>query len=262
MFVASIALLTGWTLMSAIWSIEPAQSVLDARRDLVYVAVALAVVAAPQLLAVAIGPAVLAAVDVVVVVGIVRYLVSGPVDPAEGALLSWPVGYANAFAALCVIALPIALALAAHDARRLVRAAGAASVPLFVAVIVLASSRGGVLAAAVAVVVLMALDPRRRALAVTVARVGVPALAVCRAVCTWADLGAHAAHSARSGAVAVARGRRRDSRLPRRAAPAPGFSCRGRAPAELHRRGSPLRARRCRRRLGLAGAVGDARRRL
>ena len=203
-FVASIVLLAGWTLVSAIWSVEPAQSVLDARRDLVYAAAALAVVAAvPRLLAPMIGPAVLAAVGVVALVGIARYLVSGPVDPAEGTLLSWPVGYANAFAALCVIALPVALALAAHDERAVVRAAGAASVPALVVVVTLASSRGGVVAAAAALVALVALDPRRRALSATLVRIAVPAVAVY-AVCVWADLGVHATDAARRGALAAA----------------------------------------------------------
>jgi hypothetical protein len=202
-FVASIVLLAGWTLASAIWSVEPAQSVLDARRDLVYVGVALAVVAAaPRLLALAIGPAVLAAVDVVAVVGIARYLVSGPVDPAEGTLLSWPVGYANAFGALCVIALPIALALAAHDVRSVARGAGAASVPVLVAVVVLASSRGSVVAAAAALVALVALDPRRRTVAATLVRTAVPALAVY-AVCAWADVGAHATDTTRRSVLAA-----------------------------------------------------------
>jgi len=203
-FVASMTLLAGWTLLSALWSVEPAQSVLDARRDLVYVALALAVVAtAPRRLVAAIGPAVLAAVDVVAVVGVARYLVSGPVDRAEGTLLSWPVGYANAFAALCVIALPVALALAAHETRAVVRGFGGASVPVLVAVVVLASSRGGIVAAAAALVALVALDPRRRALGVTIVRGAAPAAAVY-AVCAWADLAAHPADRVHRGVVAAA----------------------------------------------------------
>jgi O-Antigen ligase len=203
-FAVSIALLAGWALLSATWSVEPAQSVLDARRDLVYVAVALAVVsAAPRLLAAAIGPTVLAAVDVVAVIGIARYLISGPVDRAEGTLLSWPVGYANAFAALCVIALPIALALAAHDERTAVRGAGAASLPVLAAVIVLASSRGGVLAALAALGALIALDPRRRGLLAAAVRIVLPAAAAI-AVCVVVDPGAHAADPVRRSAVAAA----------------------------------------------------------
>lgn len=203
-FVASIGLLAAWTLLSATWSIEPAQSVLDARRDLVYIAVALAVVAAaPSLLAAAIGPAVLASVDVVAVVGLARYVANGPVDAAEGVLLSWPVGYANAFAVLCVIALPVGVALAAHHERAVVRGSAAASVPVFVAVVILASSKGSVLAAAAALVVLGALDPRRRALASTSARIVLPVAAVC-AVCAWADLGTHYADATRRGVVGAA----------------------------------------------------------
>ena len=203
-FVGALALLAGWTLVSAAWSIEPAQSVLDARRDLVYIAVALAVVtAAPRLFAVALAPSILGAVDVVALVGITRYVVSGPVDPAEGTLLSWPVGYANAFAALCVIAFPLALALAAHDGRRLMRAAGAASVPVLVVVVVLASSRGGVVAAVAALLALVALDRRRLPLVFAIGRVAAPAVAVY-AVCAWADLGTHATDPGRRGVVAAA----------------------------------------------------------
>jgi hypothetical protein len=201
-FVAAAALFAAWTLLSAVWSAEPAQSVLDARRDLVYVAVALAVVAGPRLLGVSIGAAVLAAVDVAALVGVARYVISGPVDRAEGTLLSWPLGYANGFAGLCVIALPIALGITVHGDRGLVRAAGAASVPLFVVVVLLASSRGGAVAAAAAVVALLALEPRRRTVAAAIARVAASAIAVY-AVCAWADVGAHPTDSPRRGAVAA-----------------------------------------------------------
>ncbi|HEY3543592.1 MAG TPA: O-antigen ligase family protein [Gaiellaceae bacterium] len=201
-WVAALLALAAWTLLSAVWSIEPAQSVLDARRDLVYVAASFVVVTAPRRAAALLPVGVLSAVSVVAVVGLVRYLVSGPVDPAQGTLLSWPVGYANAFAGLCAIALPLAVALAAHEPSAAARAAAAATVPLFVAVIVVAGSVGGALAAAVALAALVALDVRRRGVITAAWRVAIPVAAVI-ATCRLADLGAHPGSGARRGLVAL-----------------------------------------------------------
>jgi O-antigen ligase len=185
LFVGAAAALAAWTLLSATWSVAPQQSVLEARRALVYVAGALAVVVLPRRRLVPDG--VLAAVVLTALVGVVRYLVSGPVDLAEGSLLSWPVGYANAFAALAAIGLPLALRRAP------------ACVPLLVAVPVLASSRGGAVAAVAGVATFAALGGSRR----TLLRV-LPAAALAVGVCAVADLtGATSDLGVRRAAVAV-----------------------------------------------------------
>jgi hypothetical protein len=184
LYVGAAAALTGWTLLSVTWSVTRPESLLDARRDVVYVAGAVAVVVGASRLSLG----VLAAVVLTTVVGLARFLVSGPVAAqAEGALLSWPVGYANAFGALAAIGLPLAVAAAAHASRLELRTAGAASVPLLLSVPVLASSRGGAVAAFVALACLGALDVRRRALASAALRLA-PAAVLALGVCIAANL--------------------------------------------------------------------------
>jgi O-Antigen ligase len=190
LYIAAAAALTLWALLSVIWSITHSESVLDARRDVVYLAGALAVVVAGSRLTVG----VLAAAALTAVVGLVRYLVSGPVDPTEGHLLSWPVGYANAFAALAAIALPIAVAAASQAERWALRAAAAASVPLFLAALVFTDSRGGAAAAGVGLACLAALDTRRRTLAATGLRLS-PAVVISVVVCVAAHLTVATTHA-------------------------------------------------------------------
>jgi hypothetical protein len=184
LFVGAAAALTAWTLVSLTWSITQSESVLDARRDVVYIAGAFVIVVGAS----RVSAWILAAVMLTTVAGLARFLVSGPAKgQAEGALLSWPVGYANAFAALAAIGLPLAVAFAAHERRVEVRAAAAAAVPLLLSVPVLASSRGGAVALVVGLGCLGALDVRRRALAATALRLA-PAAAVAVGVSVAADL--------------------------------------------------------------------------
>ena len=190
LYVGAAAALTVWTLVSVTWSVSHTQSVLEARRDVVYVAAALAVVVGAS----RVSCGVLAAVMLATVVGLARFLIGGPVaGQIEGALLSWPVGYANAFGALAAMGLPLALATAAHGRRADIRAAGAACVPLLLSVPVLASSRGGASAAVVALACLGALDVRRRALATTAVRLS-PAAAITLGVCLGTRLTAATTH--------------------------------------------------------------------
>jgi hypothetical protein len=189
--LAALVLLAGWTLLSWIWSDVPAQTLLEARRDLVYLAAAAAVVTAcGRLGARTLVGALLVSVELVVVVALVRYLTVGPshrISGNQGALLSWPAGYANAIAALAALALPLALALAAHARSPVARAAAGAGVPALVAALVLSDSRGGSTAAILAVLALLWLDPRRRSLGWTAARVAGP-IAVVVGACLWSRL--------------------------------------------------------------------------
>jgi O-antigen ligase/polysaccharide polymerase Wzy-like membrane protein len=190
LFVGAAAALTAWTLVSVTWSIARSESVLDARRDVVYIAGALVVVVGASRVSVWI----LAAVMLTTVVGLARFIVSGPAPgQAEGQLLSWPVGYANAFAALAAIGLPLAVAAAAHERRFELRTAAAASVPLLLAVPVLTSSRGGAVATVVGLGCLGALDVRRRTLARVALRLA-PAAVVAVGVSAAADLTGAATH--------------------------------------------------------------------
>src|SRR5712691_7615789 len=104
LFLGAVALLAGWTLLSATWSVEPQQTFLEARRDVVYLGVAAAAVfGCSRLAAWHLPGAVLAASTLIASLGVGRYLVSGPVDRFQAGLLSWPVGYANGFAAISAV---------------------------------------------------------------------------------------------------------------------------------------------------------------
>src|SRR6476661_5217525 len=187
-FVGALALLTSWTLLSATWSVERQQTFLEARRDVVYLGVAAAAIfGCSRLAAWHIPGAVLAASTLIASLGVGRYLVSGPVDPFQKGLLSWPVGYANGFAAISAVALPLALGLAAHGRRTEVRSAAAAAIAPLLAVLLVTSSRGGVLATVAGLVVVVLLDPRRNALIRTALRLAVPVL-VLVGVGMWAEL--------------------------------------------------------------------------
>src|SRR3954452_13742505 len=95
--VAAGALLL-WTLLSRVWSLEPAQLVLEARRMVVYAALVLALtVLARRSSAPILFAAAHAGIAVLVLYALVRYLVvARSYNPYEGFSLSEPLGYANA----------------------------------------------------------------------------------------------------------------------------------------------------------------------
>jgi len=190
-WLAALTLLTGWTLLSYTWSAVPPQTLLEARRDLVYLGAATAVVfACGRLAARTLLGALLVSLEFVVLVALARYLTAAPHDrlsETEGALLSWPAGYANAVAALAALAVPLGLAFAAHARRFRSRAVAAAGVPPLVAALVLSGSRGGSVAATIGALALLWLDPRRRAVAWTAVRVAGP-VAVVVGACLWSRL--------------------------------------------------------------------------
>src|SRR5438270_963716 len=190
-FLAALTLLTGWTLLSHLWSAVPAQTLLEARRDLVYLgAGAAAIAGCSRMGARRLVGALLVAVELVVVVVLVRYLTVSPghrIAGNQGALLSWPTGYANALGALAALAVPLGIAFAAHARGFAARSAAAAGVPPLVAALVLSGSRGGSIAAATAVLAVLWLDPRRVSLERAAVRLAGPVALVVGA-CVWSRL--------------------------------------------------------------------------
>ena len=81
--------------------------------------------------------------------------------PNAAARLSFPVGYWNGLAVLVAFGLPLSFQAALSGRTALARASALAAVPVISAVVFLASSRGGVLAAVVGVVVFLAGSGRR-----------------------------------------------------------------------------------------------------
>lgn len=119
-----------WTLASGRWSVESAQSLLEARRAVVYAAVTLSlVVLARRGGSSTVVSGVYAGISVLVLYALARYLL-GARDyvPFEGYLIFRPVGYANAIGILSVMGLLLSLGPVTQGSHRR-RAAAAAVVP-------------------------------------------------------------------------------------------------------------------------------------
>ncbi len=167
--LAAIGLLTAfvcWQGVTMIWSIAPDRSWAYLNRGAVYIGFCLLglVVAANVRMparAVAGGLAVL-------LFGVVGWALLGKVFPslfpdgARVARLRSPIGYWNALALACALALPLGLWLATRRSwRRELRAAGVLLLYLAAIALVLTLSRAGILVAAVAVVLWLVFVPAR-----------------------------------------------------------------------------------------------------
>jgi O-antigen ligase len=161
----ALALLLGWTLLSAAWAPSAAQPVLEAERTLVYLAAALC--AAVVLGRESVGACV---AGVAAGAGLVAVYALVVADPGEQ--LAEPIGYWNSLGILCVLGL-----LTGARAGLL----GAALLPALATALYLTFSRGSLLALALGVAALVALDHDRfRLLALAPA----PVLAVAAAALT------------------------------------------------------------------------------
>jgi len=168
-----------WTLASALWSTEPSQSLLEARRMLVYCAVVLAVVVLARRGA---SRALLAATQVgvtaIVLYALARYLVgTRTTSEFEGHLLSEPLGYANAVGILAAMGVVLAVGRAANGGSSWTRTASAATVPLLALALYLSGSNASWLALGIGLAAMAALHRDRAALTRAVAAVA-PATAV------------------------------------------------------------------------------------
>jgi O-Antigen ligase len=155
-----------WNGVTMIWSIAPDLSWAYLNRGAVYVGFALlglAVAASVR------APArVVAGGLAVLLFGVVGWALLGKVFPplfpdgARVARLRNPIGYWNALALACALALPLGLWIATRRSwRHELRAAGVVLLYLAAIALVLTFSRAGILVAAVAVVLWLALVPAR-----------------------------------------------------------------------------------------------------
>jgi O-antigen ligase len=189
-----------WTLASSLWSVEPAQSVLEARRTVVYVAAALAVVVLARTgsswtLVVATH----VAITTLVGYSLLRYLLGVRRNYAfEGHLISQPLGYANAVGILAVLGLLLALAAGVAGRRPVEQAAAAATAPFLTLALAFSGSRGGWLALAVGLAAVAVLAPDQTRLWRAVAAAAIPS-----APLVWV---AHASRFTHPGTPAVAGG--------------------------------------------------------
>lgn len=173
----ALAALAGWTLLSALWSASPSETVREAERALLYgaaVAVVFTLAEARQLRKLIL--AVVGAIVVVVSYALAQYLFSSHPRPEgfEGFLLFRPVGYANALGILATLGLLLVLGLVSADSTRPLRALGTSALVPLAAALVLTSSRGAVVALALGLAVMFAFARERLHLA-TVALLVAPA---------------------------------------------------------------------------------------
>jgi hypothetical protein len=175
-----MAALLAWTIASSIWSVDAAQSRLDARRTLCYAAVLLALVTLTRRGShVPIVVAVHASIVFVIGYALLRYLLGAHnATEFEGYLLSEPLGYANAAGILAALGALLATGFAAHATSRRRRAAAAATMPLFVLAIELSSSDASWLALAIGTGAALLLDERPSRVVRALLAVAAPCAAV------------------------------------------------------------------------------------
>jgi len=162
--LALLAAFTGWTLLSAAWSVDVTQTALEAQRTLVYVAgFGAALLLARRSQRALLGGA-WAAVLVLCSYALATRLVPdrfGVLDSIAGARLSEPIGYWNSLGLYAGMGALLALGLAARGRTIWTRVAGAASLPLLVVTLYFTFSRGAWISLLVGAAALLLADPRR-----------------------------------------------------------------------------------------------------
>ncbi len=159
--VAPLVAFASLSLASTAWSADPAASVLDTQRTLLYLTGLACFALAGEGLAfgVAAGAGVVGAWALGA-----RALTHTGRDPYEGKLLTGPIGYANGLGALTAIGIAVCVALALRRRRALY----AAPLCLLVPVLLLTNSRAALLTAVLGCAVAGALDRGQRVLAALV----------------------------------------------------------------------------------------------
>ena len=177
LWASAAAALLLWTLLSALWSVRPAQSVLEARRTTVYAAVILALLLLAKRGATRVlVPATTVAISGLVLYALVRYLFSARrKDPFELLTLNQPLGYANAVGILAVLAILLALGIASQAESQRSRIGAAALVPPLALALYFSDSTASWLALGVGIALAGLLDPAPLRLLVTLAAVAPPA---------------------------------------------------------------------------------------
>jgi tetratricopeptide (TPR) repeat protein len=164
LFVGGLAGLALWELASVAWAAAAAWPVLEAERGLLYaVAGGALVLVVTRGRVVALVAGIVAGTTLVALYALATRLypghVGGVYDPSGGYQLAAPIGYWNALGLLLAFGLLLGAGLAVHGSARGRLLAGAALVPLGVA-LYFTFSRGAMLALVVGLVVLVVLERR------------------------------------------------------------------------------------------------------
>ncbi len=176
--------LTGWIALSTLWSVAPAESVLETERALVYVAgiAAVLLVSRTRFVRQLLGGGV-AAISLVAIFSLATRLLPdriGIYDPTAVYRLAQPIGYWNGLALFAAMGALLALAFAARARTIPARAASAAVLVLLLPTCYFTFGRAAWIALAFGLVAAAIVDPRRLQLVATTIVVG-PAPAVA----TW-----------------------------------------------------------------------------
>ena len=167
---ACLAGICGWTAASMGWASDGGGTFVEIVRTLGYLGLfTLVVVASPRASVRAwLGGAALGLMVIACLALLSRFEPSfggdrqvGQFLPAAAGRLSYPIGYWNGLAAAMAIAAVLLVWLGAHARAAAARAVAVAAIPLPILIIYLASSRGGVAAAAIGLTVLLAIGPAR-----------------------------------------------------------------------------------------------------
>jgi O-antigen ligase/polysaccharide polymerase Wzy-like membrane protein len=169
--IAALAGLTAWLAVSTVWSVAPAETVLEVERMLVYLAGVTTVLLVARSQSVR---RVLAGVFIVIT-GVSAFSLTtrlfpdrvGVFDRTAVYRLSQPIGYWNGLALFVVIGILLALGFAARGQTIVGRAASAAAIVLLLPTFYFTFGRAGWVALAVGLAAAVWVDPRRLQLLAT-----------------------------------------------------------------------------------------------
>jgi hypothetical protein len=190
-FLAAAVALVGWIALSVAWSVVRVESVEELERAFVYVSAlaALVLLVRPRSVPALLGTTT-AAIALVCCYAVATRLLPdriGSFDSIGGYRLSEPVGYWNALGIFAAMGAVLAVGQAAKAASRAGRSLGAGALPVLVLALYFTFSRGSWLALAVGLAVMVALEPARLRLLVSLL-----ALAPPSAVAVWLAWRSHA----------------------------------------------------------------------
>jgi hypothetical protein len=190
-FLAALAGLLAWTLLSYSWSLDATATVAEGERLVLYLATATALLTlsgAATRGALLVG--VLAAASVLCLAGLADVLVGddaiGPLsaDPGSPLRLAEPLGYANAVAILAAMGALLALGLGAATDLVVARAVCLALPPPLLATLYFTYGRGAWLALGIGLAAALAAGPNRRRFGVAALAGAPPAFAAVLAAAT------------------------------------------------------------------------------
>jgi O-Antigen ligase len=164
-FIGAAVVFVGWLALSTVWSVAPAESVLEVERALVYVASILAVLVLARTGATRfVLGALLCAISLIALFSLATRLVPDRVGVYDGAgvyRLAEPIGYWNGVAVFTAMGALLALGFAARARTVVARSLGAAALVLMLATFYFTFGRAAWIALAAGVVAAVASDPRR-----------------------------------------------------------------------------------------------------